>query len=202
MPVISGTEGYANEADKLAVQYESFTFEALHKDIIPLFPKDAKKALDIGAGTGRDAAGLAGMGLEVLAVEPVAEMRAHARRLHPSPRIDWLDDCLPQLARVHARAETFDIVMMTAVLMHFDAAERALIMARVVPLLAPQGVMALSLRHGPVPPGRRMFAVADEDVIALAATHGLAPMLTLSGKRDKFQRDDVTWSRLVFKHRD
>lgn len=202
MPVISGTQGYADEADNLAVQYESFTFEALHKDIIPLFPKDAKKALDIGAGTGRDAAGLAGMGLKVLAVEPVAEMRAHARRLHPSPRIEWLEDSLPQLAQVHARGETFEIVMMTAVLMHFDAAERALIMARVVPLLAPQGVLALSLRHGPVPPGRRMFAVSDEDVIAIAASHHLAPVLTLSGKRDKFQRDDVTWSRLVLKRRD
>ncbi len=198
MPVISGTEGYANEADNLAVQYESFTFEALHKDVIPLFPKNAKKALDIGAGTGRDAAGLAGMGLQVLAVEPVAEMRAHAQRLHPSPRIDWLDDCLPQLARVHARDETFDIVMMTAVLMHFDAAERALIMARVIPLLAPHGVMALSLRHGPVPPGRRMFEVADEDVRDLAGSHGLETKLMLAGKRDKFHRDNVTWSRLVF----
>jgi SAM-dependent methyltransferase len=198
MPVITGTEGYAQEADNLAVQYESFTFEALHKDVIPLFPKDAKRVLDIGAGTGRDAAGFAAMGLKVLAVEPVAEMRAHARRLHPSPRIDWLEDSLPQLAHVHARNETFDIVMLTAVLMHFDGAERALIMTRVVPLLAPQGVMALSLRHGPVPPGRRMFEVADEDVRDLAESHGLETRLMLTGKRDKFHRDDVTWSRLVF----
>ncbi|MBL8708849.1 MAG: class I SAM-dependent methyltransferase [Rhodospirillaceae bacterium] len=198
MPVITGTEGYAQEADNLAVQYESFTFEALHKDVIPFFPPNARNVLDIGAGTGRDAAGFTARGLHVLAVEPVAEMRAHAMRLHPSPLITWLDDALPDLAKVRARGETFDIVMATAVLMHFDADERAAIMKGVVPLLAPGGTLALSLRHGPTPPGRRMFPVDDDDIRTLGEAQGLETRLRLAGKRDKFQRDDVTWSRLVF----
>jgi SAM-dependent methyltransferase len=199
MPVITGTEGYAQEADTLAVQYESFTFDALHKDVIPYFPPQALKVLDIGSGTGRDAAGFAALGLRVLAVEPVAEMRAHAMRLHPSPLIDWLDDCLPDLPRVRALGQTFDIVMLTAVLMHFDGTERAAIMNHVVPLIAPAGILALSLRHGPTPPGRRMFPIEDDDVRTLSEARGLETRLMLAGKRDRFQRDNVTWSRLVFK---
>lgn len=199
MAAIPGTKGYAQEADALAVQYESFTFQALHRNIVPLFPKHAHRVLDIGAGTGRDAAGFAALGMEVLAVEPVAEMRAHGQRMHPSPRIEWLDDALPGLPRTTARNETFDIVMMTAVLMHFDANERAAILACVARLLAPDGILALSLRHGPTPPGRRMFAVDDQEIVALAEADGLENLLLLQGHRDKFHRDDVTWSRLVFR---
>lgn len=200
MTAIPGTEGYAAEADALAVQYESFTFEALHKNIIPLFPQIARKVLDIGSGTGRDAAGFAALGMNVLAVEPVAEMRAHAERMHTSSLIEWLDDSLPDLARVTARRETFDIVMMTAVLMHFDAAERETIFKHVAPMIAKDGILALSLRHGPVPPGRRMFAVTDDEVVALAIAQGLESTLLMQGHRDKFHPDDVTWSRLVFRH--
>jgi 2-polyprenyl-3-methyl-5-hydroxy-6-metoxy-1,4-benzoquinol methylase len=200
MTAIPGTEGYAAEADALAVQYESFTFEALHKNIIPLFPQIARKVLDIGSGTGRDAAGFAALGMNVLAVEPVAEMRAHAERMHTSSLIEWLDDSLPDLARVTARRETFDIVMMTAVLMHFDAAERETILKHVAPMIAKDGILALSLRHGPVPPGRRMFAVTDDEVVALAIAQGLESTLLMQGHRDKFHPDDVTWSRLVFRH--
>lgn len=202
MTAIPGTEGYAVEADALAVQYESFTFEALHKNIIPLFPKNACRVLDIGSGTGRDAAGFASLGMKVLAVEPVAEMRAHAERMHTSPHIEWLDDSLPGLARITARRETFDIVMMTAVLMHFDDGERATILTRVAPMIAKDGILALSLRHGPVPPGRRMFAVSDDEVVALATAQGLENILLLQGHRDKFHRDDVMWSRLVFRRHD
>ncbi|TDQ84244.1 methyltransferase family protein [Dongia mobilis] len=198
MTPIPGTDGYAREADRLAVQYESFTFEALHRPIFPFFPPQPRHVLDIGAGTGRDAAGFAAMGDHVLAVEPVAEMRAHAVRLHPSPLIEWLDDSLPDLARVRARGKTFDIVMLTAVLMHFDAGERGSILANVAELIAPGGILALSLRHGPTPPGRRMFPVDDDNIRALGEALGLETKLMLAGKKDKFQRDEVTWSRLVF----
>lgn len=49
-------------------------------------------ALDVGAGSGRDAAWLASLGYEVVAAEPAAGMRIEAQRRHPDPRIRWLDD--------------------------------------------------------------------------------------------------------------
>ena len=47
-------------------------------------------------------------------------------------------------------------------------------MARVAPLVRPGGLMALSLRHGPVPAGRRMFEVSAQETCELAQRHGLS----------------------------
>ena len=149
----NGTQGYGETADVLVKQYESRSFADVHRGIVPLLPAAPARALDIGAGTGRDAAALAALGHKVLAVEPTRAMRAHGH-LHPSPAIEWLDDSLPELALVRARGERFDLVMMTAVWMHLDEAERTRAMACVAGLVAPGGLMTLSLRHGPVPAGR------------------------------------------------
>src|SRR5688572_12669510 len=174
----SGTEGYGETADRLAEQYESRSFADVHRGILPLLPAAPARALDVGAGTGRDAAALAALGHMVLAVEPTPEMRAHGQRLHPSPAIEWLDDSLPELARVRAlvreHGARFDLVMMTAVWMHLDEAERTRAMECVAGLIVPGGLMTLSLRHGPVPAGRRMFDVSPAESRALAARHGLA----------------------------
>ena len=43
-----------------------------------------RRVLDLGAGTGKLTVGLAGLGLDVTAVEPDAEMRAELERLVPS----------------------------------------------------------------------------------------------------------------------
>lgn len=193
-----GTEGYAAEADALARQYESFTFEATHGPVLQYLPKSGP-VLDIGAGTGRDAAGFAARGHAVLAVEPTAEMRGHGQRLHASPQIEWLDDSLPLLPRVWARNETFAIVMLTAVWMHLDADERAAAMPRVAGLVARGGILSISLRHGPVPPGRRMFDVSAQETLALAAPHRLETVFLREGTRDELKRSDVTWSRLVLR---
>jgi protein-L-isoaspartate O-methyltransferase len=150
---VSGTEGYASEAPALVREYESITFAQAHQPELHLLPKAPVRVLEIGAGTGRDAAALAAMGHEVLAVEPTAPLRLAAMRLHSSPRIEWLDDSLPALRTVRARGTVFDLVMMTAVWMHLDAGQRSQAMPNVAALLAPGGTIIMSLRHGPVPPG-------------------------------------------------
>jgi protein-L-isoaspartate O-methyltransferase len=101
----SGTEGYADEAEALVRQYESLAFADVHRQVLHLIPTDPCRVLDIGAGTGRDAAGFAALGHRVTAVEPTAELRTRAEALHPSARIEWLDDNLPDLARLSARRD-------------------------------------------------------------------------------------------------
>jgi len=41
-------------------------------------------------------------------------------------------------------------------------------------LLRNGGIMIMSLRHGPIPPGRRMFEVSAEETMALAQRPGLS----------------------------
>src|SRR5712664_1649933 len=114
---VSGTEGYADEAAELFRHYESFPAADAHRAVLHLIPTAPGSILDIGSGTGRDAAWFAAMGHRVVAVEPTDAMRLPAMRLHPSPLIEWLDDSLPDLALLLTRGERFDAVMLSAVWM-------------------------------------------------------------------------------------
>ena len=193
---IPGTAGYAENADFLVEQYESIAFEDIYRPLIALLPAGGR-ALDIGAGTGRDAAALAGRGFQVHAVEPTGELRAHGQRLHPDPAITWSDDALPDLAKTDAGGVRFDLVLMTAVWMHLDESERARALPRVAELLVPGGRLFMSVRKGPVPPGRRMFEVPIDALIAEAQGLGL-DLLQRHDTGDMFNRGDVTWTKLAF----
>jgi SAM-dependent methyltransferase len=195
---MSGTEGYSDEASSLLKQYESISFADAHQQVRHLIPTAPSRVLDIGAGTGRDAAGFAAMGHKVTAVEPTAELRVAAARLHPSPNIEWIDDSLPNLARLAESRGTFDLVMLTAVWMHLDEEQRHQAMPRVGGLVREGGVMMLSLRHGPVPSGRRMFDVTADETIRLANASGLRTVLTLDHQDSLLGRPGVSWTRLAF----
>jgi SAM-dependent methyltransferase len=172
-PRANGTEGYGETADALVARYESLSFADVHRDTLHLIPAMPSRVLDIGAGTGRDAAALAALGHVVVAVEPTPELRTHGQRLHRASAITWIDDALPDLDNVHARGERFDLVLLTAVWMHLDSDERERAMARIAGLLQPGALVTLLLRDGPVPAGRRMFEVSSVETSALAARHGL-----------------------------
>jgi 2-polyprenyl-3-methyl-5-hydroxy-6-metoxy-1,4-benzoquinol methylase len=195
---ITGTENYAEEAPELLKRYESISFADQHRSVIHLIPTVPGRVLDIGAGTGRDAAGFAGLGHSVLAVEPTDELRRGAMLLHPSPMIEWVDDSLPDLAAVRARGEAFDAVMLTAVWMHLDEPQRRQAMPNVAALVRNGGVMIMSLQHGPVPPGRRMFEVSAEEIIALAQPLGLRCALNQAAE-PSLRQPGVSWTRLAFR---
>jgi len=189
-----GTEGYAAEAPNLLQVYEERPFAEAHPGMVELIPPSPLNVLDIGAGTGRDAAWFAARGDRVTAIEPTREMREGALALHPLPNITWIDDGLPELASVCGRS--FDLVWLSAVWMHFDAAERAAMFPTVAACVGRRASLMLLLRHGPVPQGRRMFAVATEETIELAAQSGLA--CVRAQEREPDHRPGVHWTRLWF----
>jgi SAM-dependent methyltransferase len=119
-----------------------FVSSMSHGPVLHLLPTVPSDVLDIGAGTGRDAAALAGMGHRVVAVEPTVALRDRAALLHPSPRIEWIEDYLPRLARLR-RGDRFDVVMLTGVWMHLNLQQRREAMPRLASLLRPGGVLHL-----------------------------------------------------------
>ena len=138
----------ANAAD-LSRRYESVAAEAIHAWLVDLLPNAPALVLDVGSGTGRDAAWLASRGLEVVAVEPSGAMRAEAQRLHPSPSIRWISDSLPGLDQVLRLGLSFDLILLSAVWMHVPPADRARAFRKLVTLLRPGGRIAITLRQGP-----------------------------------------------------
>ncbi|AUG79439.1 SAM-dependent methyltransferase [Kitasatospora sp. MMS16-BH015] len=196
--LLASTAGYGEAAAELVAQYESVTFAEVHRDVLGLLPGPPAAVLDIGAGSGRDAAELARRGHPVVAAEPVAELRALGREIHADQPIEWVADALPELPLLRAAGRRFELVLLTAVWMHLDAAERTTAMAALTELLAPGGLAAVKLRHGPVPPGRRMYDVSAAETTALAARHGLAAV-HLSERPDPHHRPGVSWSDLVLR---
>ncbi|MEU2792256.1 class I SAM-dependent methyltransferase [Streptomyces sp. NPDC007100] len=188
---------YARAAEALAGRYESVRFETVHGDFLPLLPAAPARVADIGAGTGRDAAALAALGHDVLAVEPVAELRAVGRRLHPSPAIRWQADSLPALSGIEDQEGSFGLILLSAVWMHLDAPDRPVAMRRLHTLLAPGGRLLLSLRHGPPPADRQMYDIPAPETTTLAARHGLTPIHE-SAHPDELGRDDIHWTSLAF----
>lgn len=199
MARLPGTEGYGEQATDLLKTYEGIPFEKLQEHVLRFLPPAPARLLDIGAGTGRDAAGFAALGYDVVAAEPTDEMREGGKRLHATDRIEWLDDGLPELAVLRGRGDSFDVVTMTAVWMHLDEAERRRGMPNVVSLLRPQGILAMTLRYGPVPPGRRMFEVSAAETIALAAESGLELLLEEAAPSLVKRTVPVMWKRLMFR---
>ncbi len=197
---VSGTEGYVEEAEELFKLYENIPAADLHRAVLHLIPTAPGRILDIGSGTGRDAAWFAAMGHRVVAVEPTDAMRLPAMRLHPSPLIEWLDDSLPDLALLLARGEKFDAVMLSAVWMHLDAQQRRQAMPNLAALVRAGGVMIMMIRHGPVPAGRRMFEVSSEETIELAQTQDLHPVLNLrtESSQEANRIAGISWTNLAF----
>jgi SAM-dependent methyltransferase len=191
------TDVYGAHAHRLAAQYETITFEETHRDVLHLMPVEPSRVLDIGAGSGRDAAALAARGHTVVAVEPTAEMRKEGQRIHAGSNITWVDDGLPELAVIRGRGEPFDLILLTAVWMHLDVDERVRAIGHLGELLASVGRIIMSLRHGPIPEGRLLFEVTAMETAELAASVGL-DLIHSSERADMLGRDEVTWSFLAF----
>jgi SAM-dependent methyltransferase len=177
--------------------YEAFGFTDIHAGAVPFLPKAPGLVLDVGAGSGRDAAWFAERGWDVIAVEPAATMRAEATRRHDSPRVRWLDDRLPALASVHRLGLSFDLVWLSGVWMHVPPEDRRRAMRKLATLLKPGGRMVLTLRHGPTPLDRPMWPVDAHEVERLGLDFGLALRVATEHHDDLQGREDVRWQTVI-----
>jgi len=152
--------------------------------------------VSIGAGSGRDAAWFAARVDEVVAVGPAAALRKLAGQLHPSPSIRWLDDRLPALPACHALDVGFDVILVSAVWMHVAPSDRDRAFRKLVTLLKPDGLRAMTLRHGPDEYDRGMHPVSMAELERLALRHG-AQHEHCGRAPDAGGRDGVEWEQVV-----
>ena len=100
---------YDANAETVSARYEETAAEDIHAWLLDLLPAIPATVLDVGAGSGRDAAWLAAKGYDVIAVEPSANMRVASARLHPTTRVHWINDTLPALGAVTRSGLAFDL---------------------------------------------------------------------------------------------
>lgn len=120
------TASYNENASKFINLYESCAFLDVHAGVADLLPNQFGFVLDIGAGSGRDAAWFASKGHEVVAVEPATKLLDFAKQHHQSAKIRWVNDALPDLSKVMSTGLTFDLIWLSAIWMHIAPADREL----------------------------------------------------------------------------
>ena len=134
---------------------------------------------------------------EVVAVEPVKEMRDHAQTAHPHPNIRWMADSLPALSEVTAAGLTFDLIHLSAVFMHLPKPDRDRAFRKLTLLLKPCGRLHITLRDGPSEPERGLHEVPDAEMEALARAHGALIAFTHTAP-DAMDRPEVSWRHVLF----
>lgn len=187
-------EHYSEKAQHYYDLYNSVDAERVHSDW-KAFLQTANKgnALDVGAGSGRDANWLAEQGWKVTAAEPADELKNLAQaNSHNS--VTWCNACLPALTALPQKPNTYDLILLSAVWMHLPEAERPPALKRLAELLSENGTLYISLRFGPNDEARPMHPVSYEELATLAESNGLKArnLNTVPGK-DGLQRDDVKW---------
>jgi len=188
---------YDDNAPRLAATYESLAASRLHAWLTDRLPT-AGCVLDVGAGSGRDAAWFASLGFDVVAVEPSVAMVREARAYHPSANIHWIEgDSLPGLERTLRYGKAYDLILLSAVWMHVAPADRERAFRKLVSLLKPGGCVAMTLRHGPAAEGQVIYAVDAAEIEILARQQGAYVELTHHGVADQGGRSGITWTQLL-----
>ena len=193
--------GYDAKAKILAERYESIHFAKLHGWLLPFLSKTGGSALDVGAGSGRDAKGLLDLGFEVVAVEPSSSMRKEGQTRHPDPGIHWIDESLPGLDTLVRQGFSFDLILLSAVWMHVSPDDRPRAFRKLVSLLKPAGILAITLRHGPNDSDPPMFETSVDELEYLAKSQGMS-VLHSDTAPDHLGRTEITWNHVAFKFPD
>ncbi len=187
---------YDRSAGELAARYDALPEGAAFAAVRGLLP-DGGLALDVGAGSGRDARWLASLGFDVVAVEPASGLRAHGTS-RGGHGVRWIDDRLPSLDRVHRFALSFDLITLSAVWQHVPPEDRPRAFRKLVTLLRPGGVLALTLRAGAAPADRPMHPTSSGEIEALARSYGME-VLKIASAKDIQGRAEVAWTTLALR---
>lgn len=189
---------YSDNAKTLCDQYNTLSPEDVHCCWVDLLPPRPALACDIGAGSGRDTAWLVRDGWNVIAVEPNLHLRSLGEEFtkgQAATAVTWLDDSLPELNNLRSVDQKFQLILISGVWMHMPPSQYECAMRNISEVLAPGGLLIITLRQGP-DEANRFYPVNADEVIRLAQS------CTLITKRVSHTADltrtNIEWDTLVF----
>jgi len=208
---------YNENANKLAQQYLSKSFEEVHISWSRFLPSIIEnpnaRILDLGAGAGRDAKHIAEFAAQthgdnnntqVFAIEPAKLLADIGAAQTAGLKVKWLTDSLPALSTITKQEISFDLILLSAVWMHIPVSDRARSIRKLANLLKPGGKLVISLRHSSGSEQaeqerkkRKMHTVCADELKRLASDVGLFTKLETQKEHDKLGREHVSWQTLV-----
>lgn len=191
---------YDEHATALADGYESVSFENAYPYLAKTLGAATRPfdVLDVGAGTGRDAAWIADRGHNMVAAEPSKSMLAVAQNLHAGSNVTWLEDRLPKLTSPALANASFDMILLNAVWMHIAPQDRPASFSRVKALLRPGGSVFATLRLGPVNKDRGMYDISAPEFVEEAEKAGFK-VVPRGDFTDLLGRPEVSWKAYELK---
>jgi SAM-dependent methyltransferase len=186
---------YDEHAQDFAAAQRDKTPEALRRLLLAYFRPGGPTA-DIGCGSGRDTAWLAGQGFAALGYDASAGMLREARRAFPG--LEFGLAALPDLAGV--ATGSYRNVLCSAVIMHLPQASLPAALAGLARILVPEGRLVLTYRGSQATAPRE----ADGRLYSPIEAHELARHCASVGLRMLHQtaaadggRAGVLWHVLV-----
>lgn len=187
---------YNQNSETFQQQYLSTSTQDVHKAWLEKYLPKSGVVLDVGAGVGRDAKYFAEQGLEVFAVEPAKSLRELGEAYTSTRSVQWIDDTLPELAKVNNLQIRFDAIVLSAVWMHLPSSHRDRAFRKLANLLKPSGHLIISLRHGPNSDDREMHEVSIDELAKLSQKYGLS-VKHAQADDDTLERKSVYWETVV-----
>lgn len=141
-PVTRTLRFYDTHAEQATASYERVDFSPIVDRFAAALPPGAR-VLDLGCGSGRDAARLAAAGYDVTVADGSEAMLASATTLHPELTGRTAHVVLP--APLPFPAAAFGGVMSWAVIMHVHETDVPAVFAELARIVAPGGVLGYSV---------------------------------------------------------
>jgi len=198
MTYVRGSEGYERSVGRFVELSQSLKFEDVCRDFLAFLPKAPGNVLDAGAGAGQNAAALAAMGYQVVAVDPMDAFLEAAQKAYSDTAIVWLNDSLPELKELATIHSEFDFILVDGVWHHLSVTQRRSALKRFWNLLCLGGRCALSLRNGPPGLGTCVYPTSASDTIRDAEAIGFEGIYLAEDQPSVLNgKEDVVWSRVV-----
>jgi len=192
---------YHQNALDLTERYETADVAAMHAHLLEAFTRSSK-LLEIGCGSGRDAAFMVSNGYDVTAVDGSQAMIDAAQELHPelsdSLHVVLLPDGLEEFT------ETYDGIYSVATLMHLDNEQIESSIQHISNLLKTGGTLFFSVsiarddvdEKGYDAKGRYFNSMSKDAWMAICESHGFK-CITTKQSGDGLGRDGITWLTVV-----
>ncbi len=154
---------FNDRAAELAAQYNALDREKVHADLLSLLPEGkVLRVLDVGAGSGADAAMFAAKGHQVVATEPADNLRNEAIKTFQNKNIKWNAEALPDFGAEVTAGAPYDVVTSVGVFQYLDEKNRAASLKAMFSLVARGGFLEVQY---PTPASREhQFSVGHNEV--------------------------------------
>jgi ubiquinone/menaquinone biosynthesis C-methylase UbiE len=196
-------EHYEQNAAELSTRYESVSLDSFHQTLTSYFAPGSC-LLEIGCGSGRDAARVVNNGYEVAAIDASRQLLAEAQKLHPE-----LDGRLFQLTlpcQLPFADKTFTGFYSVACLMHLPTADLHSVIAEISRVVRYGGIVSVPVCRSDVDnsghdeKGRVFNLMPVKEWLRLFAICGFEGTAGVE-EPDSLGRSGITWITLTLKTR-